>query len=246
MPAGRFSARSQGRTVPVQALIVEDDENLAAAIAHILARDGYGTDVVHDGQTAMEYARARAYDVIIFDVMLPKMSGLRAVESLRRQGVETPVLMLTAKDTVPDKISGLDAGADVYMTKPFAAGELRARLRALLRRVPEQEAPVLRFGDLALDEASFELSCGGESFQLTNKEFLLAQMLMAQGGSVVTKQQLAAHIWEGDVSDNGIEAYISMLRKKLRYLKSAVSVKLVRTVGYRLVDEKGAGDGPDA
>lgn len=225
----------------MQALVVEDDKNLARAVAHILAREGFAVDVVHDGAAGLDYALAADYDVIVFDVMLPLLDGVSAVAALRKRGVSTPVLMLTAKSGVPDKIAGLDGGADAYMAKPFAAGELAACVRALTRRVTAKKPTMLSAGDLQLDEDTRVLRCGAEEFQLINKEFLLARMLMARPGSVATREAIAEEVWQGEpVEANSVEAYVSMLRKKLKYLHSAAQIKVVRNVGYKLVTGKDA------
>lgn len=225
----------------MQALVVEDDKSLARAVAHILEREGYGVDAVHDGSTGLEYALVGEYDVIVFDVMLPLLDGISAVAALRKRGIGTPILMLTAKSGVPDKIAGLDGGADAYMAKPFDANELAARVRALTRRVSAKEPSVLTAGDLQLDEESRALRCREEEFQLINKEFLLARLLMARSGAVVTKQAIAEEVWQGEpVEANSVEAYVSMLRKKLKYLGSAMQIKVVRNVGYRLVPREDA------
>lgn len=225
----------------MQALVVEDDKSLARAVAHILQREGYVVDAVHDGATGLDYALAGDYDVVVFDVMLPLLDGVSAVAALRKRGVATPVLMLTAKSGVPDKIAGLDGGADAYMAKPFDAGELAACVRALTRRVSAEKPSVLAAGDLRLNEQSRVLSCGAEEFQLINKEFRLARMLMARPGGVVTKQAIAEEVWQGEpVEANSVEAYVSMLRKKLRHLGSAAQIKVVRNVGYKLTAGEGA------
>lgn len=225
----------------MQALVVEDDKNLARAVAHILAREGFAVDVVHDGAAGLEYALAADYDVIVFDVMLPLLDGVSAVAALRKRGVSTPVLMLTAKSGVPDRIAGLDGGADAYMPKPFDAGELAACVRALTRRVSVKKPTVLSAGDLQLDEDTRVLCCGAEEFQLINKEFLLARMLMGRPGSVATREAIAEEVWQGEpVEANSVEAYVSMLRKKLKYLHSAAQIKVVRNVGYKLVTGKDA------
>lgn len=225
----------------MRALIVEDDRGVARAVAHVLEREGYTTDVVHDGASGLEYATLGSYDVIIFDVMLPLMDGVSAVAALRRRQVSTPVLMLTARGEVPDKIAGLDGGADLYMTKPFDTGELVARVRALTRRVAPAPASLVRAGDLELDETTRTLRCGGEEFQLINKEFLLARLFMVHAGQVITKAQIAEQVWEGEpVEGNSVEAYISMLRKKLKFLGSSQEIKVMRNVGYKLVPRKDA------
>lgn len=225
----------------MQALVVEDDQSLARAVAHILEREGYAVDAVHDGATGLDYALAADYDIIVFDVMLPLLDGVSAVAALRKRGVAAPVLMLTAKSGVPDRIAGLDGGADAYMPKPFDAGELAACVRALTRRVSAEKPSVLTAGDLRLDERSRVLSCGAEEFQLINKEFLLARLLMGRAGSVATREAIAEEVWRGEpVEANAVEAYVSMLRKKLRHLHSTAQIKAVRGVGYKLVPQEGS------
>lgn len=221
-------------------LVVEDDRALAEALVHILCRAGYTADAVHDGQAGLEHAATGRYDAVVFDIMLPRLDGVSAVGELRRRGVRTPVLMLTARDAVPDKIEGLDGGADAYMTKPFAPKELLARLRALTRRTVDVAAPDLAAGDLRLSPTTRQLACGAESIQLSNKEFLMAELLMRDAGAVVGKGAIAREVWGADaaVDDNNIEAYVSMLRKKLRFLGSRMRLKLVRRVGYQLVERE--------
>lgn len=220
-------------------LVVEDDKGLAEALVHILHRAGYTADAVHDGEAGLQHAATGRYDAVVFDIMLPKLDGVSAVAELRQRGVRTPVLMLTARDAVPDKIEGLDGGADAYMTKPFAPKELLARLRALLRRTVDDAPDALTAGDVQLSPATRQLSCGDEAIQLSNKEYLLAELLLRNAGAVVAKGQIAEAVWGADASvdDNNVEAYISMLRKKLRFLESRMQVKLVRRVGYELVEE---------
>ena len=167
-----MEARTRERKqVAMQVLIVEDDVRLAQALAHILAENGYQTDVVHDGASGLAYAECGDYDVIILDVMLPKMDGFAVVAQLRRKSISVPVLLLTARDAVPDKITGLDSGADDYMTKPFAPAELLAHLRALTRRQGEVLFEKLAAGDLVLNLESYDLACGSKSIHLSYKEF---------------------------------------------------------------------------
>lgn len=220
----------------MQVLIVEDDVRLANALAHILDENGYGTDVVHDGASGLAYAESGIYDVVILDVMLPKMDGFAVVSGMRRKNVSTPVLLLTARDAVPDKITGLDSGADDYMTKPFSPAELLAHLRALTRRQGEVVFESLSAGDLTLNLESHDLACGQKSIHLSYKEFSLAKVLMANPGQVVTKERLIERVWgiESSAEDNNVEAYISFLRKKMRFLGSAACIETLRKTGYRI------------
>lgn len=239
----------EGKLVGMQVLIVEDDVRLAQALAHILAENGYQTDVVHDGAAGLAYAECGIYDVVILDVMLPKMDGFAVVAQLRRKNVGTPVLLLTARDAVPDKITGLDSGADDYMTKPFAPAELLAHLRALTRRQGDVLFEKLTAGDLVLNLESYDLSCGAKSIHLSYKEFSLAKVLMANAGQVVSKDMLIAKVWgvESSAEDNNVEAYVSFLRKKMKFLGSTARVETLRRAGYRFVANAAAdGDAESA
>ena len=220
----------------MQILIVEDNVRLARALAHILEENGYGTDVVHDGATGLAWAEVGRYDVIVLDVMLPKKDGFSVVADLRRTGVSTPVLLLTARDAVPDKITGLDSGADDYMTKPlFAPAELLAHLRALTRRQGEVLFEKLSAGDLELNLESHDLSCGAKSIHLSYKEFCLAKVLIANAGAVVSKDLIIEKVWgvESTAEDNNVEAYVSFLRKKMKFLGSSARIETLRRAGYR-------------
>lgn len=230
----------------MRALIVEDDKSLAAALAHILRREYCQTDVVHDGRSGLEYACTGSYDVIIFDVMLPALDGMTAVAELRKRGVDTPVLMLTARDRIPDKIEGLDAGSDAYLTKPFDTGELLARLRALTRRQSKPDIHSVRAGDLMLSSSTHSLSCAGEDIQLSHKEFEMADVLMSNCGNTIPKDTLIQKVWGAPDAANGsnVEAYISMLRRKLRFLGSRMQIRALRSVGYRLEEMPTEGEAP--
>lgn len=221
----------------MQILVVEDDVRLAQALEHILQENGYGVDVVHDGAAGLVYAESNLYDVVVLDVMLPQMDGFSVVANLRRKNVSTPVLLLTARDAVPDKITGLDSGADDYMTKPFAPAELLAHLRALTRRQGDVMFEKLTAGDLVLNLQSFDLACGSKSIHLSYKEFSLAKVLMANAGQVVSKDTLIAKVWgiESSAEDNNVEAYVSFLRKKMKFLGSVVRIETLRKAGYRLI-----------
>ena len=226
----------------MQVLIVEDDARLAQALARILEEAGYGVDTVFNGEDGYYYAANGAYDVIVLDVMLPKKNGFEVVSELRRAQVATPVLLLTARDGVPDKITGFDSGADDYMTKPFAPAELLAHLRALTRRRGEVVFDKLTAGDLTLILESHELQCAGQSINLSLKEFLLAEALLTNAGQAVTKDALIEKLWgaEAEVEGNNLEVYVSFLRKKLRFLGSGCAVETLRSVGYRLLPKEAA------
>lgn len=219
----------------MQVLIVEDDTHLAKALEHILKENDYGVDVVNNGADGLAYAECDIYDVIILDVMLPKMDGFTVVAELRRKKVSTPVLLLTARDAVPDKIKGLDSGADDYMTKPFSPAELLAHLRALTRRQGEVQFETITAGDLTLNLESYDLSCGDKTIHLSFKEFQLAKVLMSNYEGVVSKETIINKVWgiESTAEDNNVEAYISFLRKKMRFLGSDTCIETIRKAGYR-------------
>ena len=220
----------------MQVLIVEDDIRLAQALGQILEENHYQVDLVHDGDQGLAYAESGSYDVIILDVMLPRKSGLEVVAELRRANVATPVLMLTARTTVQDKITGLDSGADDYMTKPFSPAELLAHLRALTRRQGQVVFEKIDFGDISLNLESHDLSCGSKSINLSYEEFSIANILISSKGQIVSKDMLISKVWgvESNAVDNNVEAYISFLRKKLKFLGSNTQIETVRKVGYRL------------
>lgn len=220
----------------MQVLIVEDDIRLAQALGQILEENHYQVDLVYDGDQGLSYAESGSYDVIILDVMLPRKSGLEVVAELRRANVATPVLMLTARTTVQDKITGLDSGADDYMTKPFSPAELLAHLRALTRRQGQVVFEKIDFGDISLNLESHDLSCGSKSINLSYKEFSIANILISSKGQIISKDMLISKVWgvESSAVDNNVEAYVSFLRKKLKFLGSNTQIETVRKVGYRL------------
>lgn len=176
-------------------LVVEDDTRLAEALARILEDNGYTTDVVHDGEAGVRYGETGTYDVIILDVMLPKADGFTVAQRLRRAHVGTPILLLTARDAISDKICGYDSGADDYMTKPFSPAELLAHLRALTRRQGDVVFETLTVGDLTLNLESMDLTCGDESIRLSQKEFAIARILLGSPGAVLSKEQLISRAW---------------------------------------------------
>ena len=220
----------------MRVLIVEDERRLAEALGQIMAEQRYQTDVVYDGADGLDYALTEQYDVILLDVMLPKLDGFEVASRLRHAHVSTPILMLTARDEMPDKIAGLDHGADDYMTKPFDIGELLARVRALARRQGEVIGEQLTAGDLTLELSTRCLRQGDKSVRLGFKEFDVLRQLMVHPRAVVPKEDIIARVWglDSDAEDNNVEVYISFLRKKLSFLESNVSIGTVRKVGYYL------------
>ena len=218
-------------------LIVEDEVRLASTLKDLLEMNSYTADVCHDGETGLDNALTGIYDVMILDVMLPRLDGFAVLRRLRAAGNATPVLMLTARSEVADRVEGLDCGADYYLTKPFEPRELLACIRALTRRTPDlQKSDTLEFGDLTLDKSAFTLVCGSRSVRLSRKEFDLAELLMRNRGQILTKETLLLKIWgyESDAEDNNVEVYISFLRKKLEHLHSRVKIRTIRMVGYML------------
>lgn len=217
-------------------LIVEDEKPLADAIAQLLRDQHYDVDAVYDGKSGLDFALIGDYALIILDVMLPLMNGFDVVKALRQQKQSTPVLMLTAREATCDKITGLDCGADDYMTKPFDYNELFARVRALTRRVGEVVLEELSFGDLTLNLDQAELSCSNKTVHLSYKEFAIMKQLMQYPSMTVSKETLIVNVWgsSSDAVENNVEVYISFLRKKLRFLDSHVKITTLRRIGYRL------------
>lgn len=219
-------------------LVVEDESRLAEALGQILTEAKYQAELVDNGPDGLAYALSGQYDGVILDVMLPGMDGFAVVRALREQKNKTPVILLTAREEMSDKIQGLDCGADDYMTKPFAPEELLARLRAVLRRQGDVVLDTLAFADLVLHLSTYTLSCGGKSVHLGFKEFEVLRLLLQNPKMVMPKEDLLMKVWgaESGAEDNNVEAYISFLRKKFYFLGSRVSIGTVRKVGYRLED----------
>lgn len=217
-------------------LFAEDEKSLSRAITAILKNNHYEVDAVYDGEEALAYLECGTYDGAILDIMMPKKDGLTVLKEIRRQGINTPVLMLTAKAEIDDRVLGLDSGANDYLTKPFAAPELLARIRAMTRTQMTQNTSSLSFGNLSLNQTSFELSSPSGSYQLTNKEFQLLELLMANPGQVISSDCLFEKIWgyESDADPSVIWVYISYLRKKLTALNASVRIRAIRNAGYRL------------
>ena len=220
----------------MRALIVEDDPKLAGLLQRGLRDDGMAADVTPRGEDALWMAGATDYDVIVLDVMLPGADGFEVCRRLRETGVQAPVLMLTARDAVDDRVRGLDTGADDYLTKPFSFAELGARLRALVRRGPVERAPVLSVGDLRLDPAARRVWRGAAEVGLSAREFALLETLMRHAGQVLDRLQLLDHVWDGEYENrsNVIDVYIRYLREKVDRPFGVTSIETVRGAGYRL------------
>ena len=217
-------------------LLAEDEQELSQALVAILEHSHYAVDAVYDGEAALSYGLAENYDGLILDIMMPKLDGLAVLSALRKQGVTTPALFLTAKGEVGDRIQGLDIGADDYLTKPFAMGELLARLRAMTRRKDAFMPPVLSMGNIALDRAAFELRGPEAAIRLGSKEFQMLEMLLANAGRVISAEQFIERIWgyDAEAEANLVWVYISYLRKKLAALSANVEIKASRGLGYTL------------
>ena len=217
-------------------LIAEDEVRLASALREILSAAGYDSTIVHDGIEVLQQALRTDYDLILLDVMLPGKDGLSVAAELRHLHVQSPILMLTAKSTIADKVQGLDSGADDYMTKPFATEELLARIRALTRRQPVAEPSVFTFGDLTYNPGNACLCCDAKTVRLNFKEAEIIKLLMSYPMTIMSKEELIAKVWgyASDTSDNNVEAYISFLRKKLNFLSSNVSIVAIKKQGYKL------------
>jgi two-component system OmpR family response regulator len=220
-------------------LLAEDDLKLARALDRGLRRAGYGVDVAHDGDAALLNARVYDYDAVVLDVMLPARDGFDVCRTLREESRWTPVLLLTARDQVADRIHGLDAGADDYLVKPFDFGELLARLRALTRRDPSPRPPVLTVGDLCVDPATHRVTRGGEPVELTAREFAVLEHMARRPGQVVSRSELLDHVWDENFygSTNVVDVYVGYLRAKLEKPFGRALIHTVRGAGYRLEPE---------
>lgn len=221
----------------IKVLIIEDDKRLADAVAHILIGAGYDVDASNDGIEGYEKALTGAYDIIVLDVMLPGKDGISICRDIRASGVSTSIIMVTARGEVPDKVEGLDSGADDYLPKPFHQKELIARIKAITRRVTAYGYDGhVKFGDVEFNVATGELSANGETVPLSGKEYEIMKLLMSEPGSVFSKETIIAKVWgnDSDIDSNNVEAYISFLRKKLAFLGCETSIRTLRKVGYRL------------
>lgn len=217
-------------------LLAEDEKELSNALVAILKHNNYSVDAVYDGQDAFDYAISENYDVLVLDIMMPKLSGLEVLEKLRKDGIYTPVLLLTAKAEIEDRILGLDKGADDYLSKPFAMGELLARIRAMTRRKSEFTPNLIEVGNISLNKENYELSNEKSALRLGNKEFQMLEMLMNNPKRLISAEQFMERIWgyDSEAEMSVVWVYISYLRKKLEALNANVKIKAVRGAGYTL------------
>ena len=219
-------------------LLVEDEKRMAEALTELLRLENYDVDLCTDGNSGLEAVESNLYDLIILDVMLPGKSGFEIAKQARSEGIKTPILMLTAKGELDDKVTGLDCGANDYLTKPFMTKELLARLRALSRRLVNSADGSLSFGDISLNTNTSTLNCtaNGHSVRLREKECRVIEYLLANQGQILSREQLALKIWgfDSEAEYNNVEVYLSFTRKKLAFIGSAVEIKAVRGLGYEL------------
>ncbi|MBE6562452.1 MAG: response regulator transcription factor [Ruminococcaceae bacterium] len=217
-------------------LFAEDEMELSKALCTILKHNNYSVDAVYNGNDAYDYALVGNYDGIILDIMMPGMDGLTVLRRLRAEGITTPVLFLTAKGELEDKIAGLDAGADDYLSKPFQIEELLARIRAMIRRKTDFTPGVLTYGNVSLNRATYNLSCGDNEVSLGNKEFQMMEMLLSGPGRLIPTEQFMEKIWgfDSEAEINVVWVYISYLRKKLSFIGADIQIKASRGVGYTL------------
>ncbi len=217
-------------------LLAEDERALSKALTAILERNNYSVDAVYDGQAALDYLEADNYDAVILDIMMPKLDGITVLKELRSRGSLMPVIMLTAKSEIDEKILGLDSGANDYLTKPFNARELLARIRAITRVQTAQTSSTLQYGNVTLDRATFELSTPSGSFRLANKEFQMLEMMMSAPKNMISSERFMEKVWgfDSEAEINVVWVYISYLRKKLASLDADIQIKATRGVGYSL------------
>ena len=222
----------------MRVLLVEDEKRMAQALCEILRLENYEVDHYINGSDGLAAIESNIYDIVILDVMLPGINGYDIAKSVRARGITTPILMLSAKAELDDKVTGLDSGADDYLTKPFMTKELLARLRALGRRTLGTADGILTFADISLDTKTLTLSCvtNGQSVRLSEKEYRILEYLIANSGQILTREQLAVKIWglESDAEYNNVEVYTSFTRKKLAFIEAKTEIKAVRGVGYEL------------
>lgn len=217
-------------------LLAEDERSLSRAIIALLEKHNYSADAVYDGQEALDYLEAENYDAVILDIMMPKLDGLSVLRTLRERGSQIPVLLLTAKSEVEDKVTGLDSGANDYLTKPFATAELLARIRAMTRTQSAQTDSRMSFGNITLDQTTYELSSPSGSFRLANKEYQMMELLLRNPRQLIPSERFLEKIWgyDSDVELNVVWVYISYLRKKLTALQADIQIKATRNAGYSL------------
>lgn len=223
----------------VRLLLAEDEKELSNALVAILKHNNYSVDAVGNGQDALDYLAAENYDGAILDIMMPKVDGITVLKKVRENGNKIPILMLTAKSEIDDRVVGLDSGADDYLTKPFATKELLARVRAMTRRQADVTGVVLSLGNITLDRSTFELASSGGGFRLANKEFQMLEMLMANPGQLIQTERFMEKIWgfDSEAEINVVWVYISYLRKKLAAIGADVAIKVARNIGYTLEEK---------
>ena len=223
----------------MRVLVIEDEAGIAQFVCQGLREAGYAVDLAEDGEEGLNYALAAEYDVIVLDILLPRINGLQLLEKLRLRDIKVPVLLLTALDTVEDRVKGLNTGADDYLTKPFAFSELLARIRALLRRPPLQTDTILSVGDLEMDTSRREVRRAGRLIELSQREFAVLEYLMRHPCQVLTRTQIAEHVWNFDFfnESNVVDVYIGYLRRKLDRGFNRSLIHTLRGVGYRLNPE---------
>ena len=222
----------------MKVLLAEDEKRMNRALSELLRQEGYEVTSADNGEDALYELESGVYDITVLDVMMPRMDGFEVAKRARREGVRTPILMLTAKGELDDKVEGLDSGADDYLTKPFMSKELLARLRALCRRNINTPDGSLAYGDISLDTNTANLSCteNGQSVRLSEKEFRILEYMIASQGRILTREQLAVKIWgyENEAEYNNVEVYMTFTRKKLAFIGAKTAIKAVRGIGYEL------------
>ena len=217
-------------------LLVEDERELSNALVAILTRNNYSVDAVYDGEDALYYLETENYDAVILDIMIPKIDGIEVLKTIRKEGNKIPVIMLTAKSEIDDRVVGLDSGADDYLTKPFASKELLARLRALTRRGEQLTENIVTVGNISLNRTTFELFSDSGNFRLANKEYQLIEMLMVNQNQLIPTERFMEKIWgyDSEAEINVVWVHISFLRKKLKQLNANIQIKANRNMGYSL------------
>lgn len=226
--------------INIKILIVEDEKSLLKVIAKRLKESGYAVDAADNGEDALLFIQTSEYDIIVLDILLPKVNGLEVLRYIRNEKISTPVIMLTALDSIDDKVQGLDAGADDYLAKPFSFDELFARIRVLLRRQSDNKTNLLTIGDVTLDVIKRIVACKGVQIEFTAKEFAVLEYLLRNKGSILTRSQITEHVWEyeADFESNVVDVYIRYIRRKLEKYSDKKIIHTIRGFGYVLKEEK--------
>ncbi len=223
----------------IKILVVEDEQSLLKIIAKRLKESGYAVDTADNGEDALLFVQTSQYDIIVLDILLPKINGLEVLKGIRKHKISTPVLLLTALDSIDDKVQGLDSGADDYLAKPFSFEELLARIRVLLRRQSDNKTNILTIADIALDTAKRSVMCGDVQLDLTAKEFAVLEYMMRNKGNILTRSQIIEHVWEyeSDFESNVVDVYIRYIRRKLEKFSDKKIIHTIRGIGYVLKEE---------